>query len=69
MVTMLWYMNAEELMVIANKRLCKTASKETREIVEMMRDEVMKTNPEFTGMLVPMCEYGQCHEMFPCWEA
>lgn len=30
-VTMIWTMNAEELMTIANKRLCKQASKETRE--------------------------------------
>jgi hypothetical protein len=65
-VTMLWYMNAEELMVIANKRLCKQASEETQEIVKMMCKEVLKVCPEFEGLLVPMCRYGKCHEMFPC---
>jgi thymidylate synthase ThyX len=65
-VTMLWYMNAEELMVIANKRLCKQASEETRQVVRMMCKEVLKVCPEFEGLLVPMCRYGKCHEMFPC---
>ena len=65
-VDMLWYMNAEELMVIANKRLCTQASAETREVVQLMCDEVLKVCPEFRGLLVPMCRYGRCNEMFPC---
>lgn len=65
-VTMLWYMNAEELMTIANKRLCKQASEETRQVVKMMCKEVLKVCPEFEGLLVPMCRYGKCHEIFPC---
>jgi thymidylate synthase ThyX len=65
-VTMLWYMNAEELMVIANKRLCKQASEETRQVVKMMCEEVLKVCPEFEELLVPMCRYGKCHEFFPC---
>ena len=67
-VTMLWYMNAEELMVIANKRLCKQASEETRQVVQAMCDEVLKVAPEFKGLLVKMCQYGRCHEMYPCME-
>ena len=68
LVKMIWYMNAEELMVIANKRLCRQASQETTEIVRMMCDEVLKVCPEFECLLVPMCKYqgGVCHEMFPC---
>ena len=66
-VTMIWDMNAEELMVIANKRLCNQASKETREVVQLMCDAVLKTNPEFKPFLVPMCAYvGECKEMYPC---
>ena len=67
-VAMIWDVNAEELMVIANKRLCKKASPETREVVEMMRKEVEQVCPEFRGLLVPMCEYqgGVCHEMKSC---
>ncbi len=69
MVSMIWDMSAEELMVIANKRLCKQASEETRQVVQAMCNEVLKVAPEFEGLLVPMCVYhnGKCHEMFSCW--
>ena len=63
-VTMIWDMNAEELMVIANKRLCRMASDETWDVVQRMCRQVMAVCPEFEGELVPMCEYaGGCHEM------
>lgn len=67
-VTMCWYMNAEELITIAHKRLCTQASKETRELVQMICDEVCKVNPEFTGLLVPNCAYrgGLCDEFSCC---
>ena len=66
-VKMIWYMNAEELMTIANKRLCKQASEETREVVKIMCHLVMMKLPEFIGLLVPACAYnGKCNEMFPC---
>jgi thymidylate synthase ThyX len=67
-VSMIWDMTAEELMTIANKRLCKQASLETRQVVQAMCDEVIKVCPEFNGLLVPMCVYhnGKCHEMYPC---
>jgi thymidylate synthase ThyX len=64
---MIWTMNAEELMTIANKRLCKQASKETREVMEMIKWIVEHKCPEFKGLLVPACQYNdKCHEMFPC---
>lgn len=68
LVTMLWHMNAEELMTIANKRLCKQTSKETRDAVWEMCRQVVLTCPEFAGLLVPMCAYhgGKCHEMKSC---
>ena len=67
-VSMIWDMNAEELMTIANKRLCLLASAETREIVQDMCEEVLNVCPEFSLLLVPSCAYsgGFCHEMFPC---
>ena len=67
-VDVLWSVNGEELITIANKRLCKQASKETRELVKMICDEVIKVCPEFEGELVPMCvrNGGVCYEMFPC---
>lgn len=66
-VTMIWTMNAEELMTIANKRLCKQASAETRKAVQMMCDLVLEKMPEFDGLFAPPCVYfGKCNEIFPC---
>lgn len=67
-VSMIWDVNAEELMVIANKRLCSLAARETRETVKEMCRLAVEKCPEFDGLLVPMCEYtgGVCHEMKPC---
>lgn len=69
-VSMIWDVNAEELMVIANKRLCRQASEETRQVVKMMCELVQKEYPEFKGLLVPFCKHqgGICHEMNPCTE-
>jgi hypothetical protein len=64
---MIWDVNGEELMVIANKRLCNQAAEETRAWVRGICDKVLETNPEFTEFLVPMCVYtGECKEMYPC---
>ena len=62
------YVNAQELVNMAHARLCKQASKETREVMQMIVTEVLKTNPEFKTVLVPKCEYrnGKCTEFFPC---
>ena len=67
-VDMIFYCNAEELMTVANKRLCMKASAKTREVVQMMCDAVLKEMPEFDGLLEPMCEYhgNTCHEIEPC---
>ena len=67
-VSMIWDMNAEELMAIANKRLCSQASPETQAVVKEMCFQVLDKCPEFADVLVPMCQYhgGVCHEMKPC---
>lgn len=66
-VDMMWSMNAEALMTIANKRLCSKASPETRAVVHEMCELVKQSNPEFAPFLVPMCEYhGVCHEINGC---
>ena len=67
-VTMCWYMNAEELITIAHKRLCRQASKETREVVQEICDKVIEVNPEFKDLLVPNCVYrgGVCDEFNCC---
>lgn len=67
-VDMCWFMNAEELMTIGNKRLCRQASPETREVVQRICEAVLETNPEFEGQFEPMCFYrgGRCTEFYPC---
>lgn len=66
-VNMIWDMNAEELMIICNKRLCMKADEVTRQIVAAIRDEVIKLCPEFKPHLIRMCDYmGRCPEMQPC---
>ena len=67
-VDMMWSVNGEALLTIANKRLCNLASKETRQLIGMICSEVVKVCPEFKDELVPMCvrNGGVCYEMFPC---
>ena len=61
------YINAQELMVMARRRLCRQASEETRYVMQLIKKEVEKTNPEFKDMLEPMCLYqGICSEFHPC---
>lgn len=65
MISHIMYVNAQELMFMARRRLCNQASKETREVMKMIVKEVLKTNPEFKGF--PMCKYqNRCPEMYPC---
>lgn len=66
-VDMIIDMNAEALMVLANKRLCMQAAKETRYVVSEMCKLAEEATPELEGLLVPMCEWtGGCKEMNPC---
>lgn len=67
-VTMCWYMNAEELITIAHKRLCTMASEETRAVIREICKQVVAANPEFDGLLVPNCVYrgGKCDEFNCC---
>lgn len=67
-VNMIFYCNAEELITVANKRLCGRAAQRTREVVQMMCDEAIKAMPELYGELVPMCVYngGICREIESC---
>lgn len=60
--------NAQELVFMAHKRLCGQASPETRRVMQMIVEEVLKTNPEFKDVLVPLCEYrgGLCTEFHCC---
>ena len=63
-VQMIWDMNADELLTIAQKRLCLMASPETRAVVRLMCELVKQQCPEFSNVLKPACEWqgGVCHE-------
>lgn len=67
-VDMIFYCNAEELMVVANKRLCSMAAATTRHAVKMICEAAEEAVPELKGLLVPMCEYHGhvCHEINGC---
>lgn len=60
--------NAQELINMAHKRLCRQASTETREVMQMIVKEVVEVCPEFEKVLVPNCVYrnGKCTEFFKC---
>lgn len=68
MVTHIMSINAQELIHMSHKRLCKQASKETQQVMQLIVQEVLKVAPYLEGLLVPLCHYrhGQCTEMFKC---
>jgi hypothetical protein len=70
MVSHIMTINAQALMNMARKRLCKQASKETREVMYIICKEAIQVCPELEGLLVANCGYrnGKCTEFFPCKE-
>lgn len=67
MVTHIIDVNAEQLMFMARRRLCGQADATTRYVMTLICREVIKTNPEFNGFLVPMCIYRhECPEFKSC---
>ena len=66
-VNMIIDLNGETLLNCMNKSLCGNATKEMQELMLMIREEVIKTNPEFKPFLIPMCEYlNTCNEFRSC---
>lgn len=59
--------NAQTLINISRKRLCKHASPETREAWRMVRAAIKKQDPEMADAMVPNCIYrGFCPEKTCC---
>lgn len=59
--------NAQEIMAISRVRLCKCASKETREAWQAVLDALGKVDPVLVSKCVPTCVYrGFCPEMRSC---
>lgn len=68
MVSHIMSVNAQELVFMAHKRLCRQASEETRKVMEEIVRQVIELHPEFKDVLVPLCYYrgGLCTEFYPC---
>lgn len=68
LVSHIMSVNAQELVFMAHKRLCKQASEETRVVMQAIVEKVLQVCPEFKDVLVPLCKYrnGKCTEFFPC---
>jgi hypothetical protein len=59
--------DAQALINISRKRLCSSASPETRQAWQLIKDEVAKVEPELAKCMVRECVYrGYCPEMFGC---
>lgn len=60
--------NAQALVNLARKRLCRKASEETQEVMRRIREGIGEADPELYPYLVPDCAYrgGRCMEMKPC---
>lgn len=60
-------MNFQTAINISRKRLCSCASKETREVWEMVKNEIAKVEPELANVMRRECVYrGFCPEMKCC---
>jgi hypothetical protein len=59
--------NAQALITISRKRLCRQASLETTQAWKLVLEEVKKSEPELVSVCVPECVYrGFCPEFKPC---
>jgi len=67
LVSHVMVVNAQELMFMARRRLCRMASPNCQKIMKMIKMAVLKSNPEFEDVLVPNCEYlHSCPEFKSC---
>lgn len=68
MVSHMMFINAQELMFMARRRLCMQASTETRAVMAEICRLIEEQCPYLRGAFEPMCYYrgGRCTEFFPC---
>lgn len=67
-VSHIMYINAQELMFMARRRLCNQADPFTRKVMNEIVKQVIDIAPEFESTLEPMCYYrgGRCTEFTCC---
>ena len=59
--------NAQTLINMSRKRLCKCASKETQEAWHIVKEKIQEIDPETAAVMVPNCIYrGFCPEVKSC---
>ena len=59
--------DGQALITISRKRLCNSASPETRAAWQLVKDAVAQVEPELASCMVRECVYrGFCTEMFSC---
>ena len=68
MVSHIMSVNAQELVFMSHKRLCKQADPYTNAVMKEIVRQVVTVCPEFKEVLVPLCKYrnGICTEFYPC---
>ena len=60
-------LNAEHLMVMAEKRLCFASHKTTVGVMNRLRNAVRRVDPDLADAMVPQCvRLGYCPELKPC---
>ena len=62
------FINAQELINMARKRLCSKTHKETRKVMEAIKKEMENIDPDLSNFMVVECEYrnGYCPELKSC---
>ena len=61
------HLNAQAMIYISRKRLCRQAAKETRQAWLQVVEAVRQVEPELASVCVPECVYrGFCPELKPC---
>lgn len=66
-VNHLMLINAQALINMSRKRLCSMASAETRQVMDMIRTEVIRCDQDLACAMVPECVYrGGCPEFKSC---
>lgn len=68
LVSHMMYVNAQELMYMARRRLCSQADPYTQKVMKEICRQIEELCPEFKGLFEPMCFYrgGRCDEFNCC---
>jgi hypothetical protein len=61
------FCNAQSLINMARRRLCFKAHKDTVSVMQAIKDEVQKIDPDLAACMLPDCLYRQgCYEFKSC---